>query len=232
VPDDRAPLARRLGVRRVYILNDDAPCSAGIAADFRRAAQRLGLRVAGSANWAAPRGLAERVRASGADGVFLVGYVLPFGARAITTLRRGLPAATKTDRTGRLPYPRRSQVRRARRRGPDRKPPRAAAGTTPRSRGRLRRQFQRGHRPATAAYVVNAAQATDVLLDAIERSDGTRASVVRELFATRVNNGILGSFAITPQGDTTARAVTIYRIKRGAFHVWQVITPPTNLTGG
>ena len=95
MPDDRAPLARRLGVRRVYILNDDAPCSAGIAADFRRAAQRLGLRVAGSANWVAPRGLAERVRASGADGVFLVGYVLPFGARAITTLRRGLPAATR-----------------------------------------------------------------------------------------------------------------------------------------
>jgi len=231
VPDDRAPLARRLGVRRVYILNDDAPCSAGIAADFRRAAQRLGLRVAGSANWAAPRGLAERVRASGADGVFLAGYVLPFGARDHDAAPR--PARRhQADRTGRLLYPRRSQVRRARRRGPDRKPPRAAAGTTPRSRGRLRRQFQRGHRPATAAYVVNAAQATDVLLDAIERSDGTRASVVRELFATRVNNGILGSFAITPQGDTTARAVTIYRIKRGAFHVWQVITPPTNLTGG
>jgi hypothetical protein len=75
-------------------------------------------------------------------------------------------------------------------------------------------------------YSMYAAQAADVLLDAIARSDGTRASVVRELFAARVHNGILGNFTVTPQGDTTARTMTIYRVAHPAFRPWQVITPP------
>jgi hypothetical protein len=36
-----------------------------------------------------------------------------------------------------------------------------------------------------------------VLLDAIARSDGTRASVVGEPFVTKVENGIVGRFTST-----------------------------------
>jgi ABC-type branched-subunit amino acid transport system substrate-binding protein len=86
-----------------------------------------------------------------------------------------------------------------------------------------------GERPYT--YSVYAAQATDVLLDAIGHSDGTRASIVRTLFAARMHDGILGSFAIDSQGDTTARAVTIYRITRGRPRLFQVIKPPAGLVG-
>jgi hypothetical protein len=56
------------------------------------------------------------------------------------------------------------------------------------------------------------AQATDVMLDAIAHSDGSRGSVTRNLFRTRVSKGILGSFWITPMGDTTLNAVAVYRI--------------------
>jgi hypothetical protein len=54
---------------------------------------------------------------------------------------------------------------------------------------------------------------------------------VRQLFAARVHNGILGSFAITPEGDTTARAITIYRITHGKPRVARVIEPPASLVG-
>lgn len=64
-------------------------------------------------------------------------------------------------------------------------------------------------------YALAAAQATDVLLDAVAASDGTRASATRSLFNTRVSNGILGSFFITPTGDTTLNAVTVHRIVDG-----------------
>src|ERR671922_142218 len=84
-----------------------------------------------------------------------------------------------------------------------------------------------GERPYT--YSVYAAQATDLLLDAIGRSDGGRASVVRELFAARVQDGILGSFAIDSRGDTTARTVSVYRYTRGRPRLWQVIEPPAGL---
>ena len=52
------------------------------------------------------------------------------------------------------------------------------------------------------------------MLDAIARSDGTRASVVRELFATR-RRGLLGDIAFDDNGDVRDAPVTILRIKRG-----------------
>jgi ABC-type branched-subunit amino acid transport system substrate-binding protein len=78
-------------------------------------------------------------------------------------------------------------------------------------------------------YSVAAAQAAEVLLNAIARSDGTRASVTRQLFKTKVSNGILGSFSIDRNGDTTAGAVTIYRIVGGSPRLIGVITPSRNL---
>jgi ABC-type branched-subunit amino acid transport system substrate-binding protein len=62
---------------------------------------------------------------------------------------------------------------------------------------------------------VYTAQATEVLLDAIARSDGTRASIVQELFRTRIRNGLLGTFGFDENGDITESPVTIMRVRRG-----------------
>jgi ABC-type branched-subunit amino acid transport system substrate-binding protein len=61
------------------------------------------------------------------------------------------------------------------------------------------------------AYAAYAGQATEVLLDAIARSDGSRASVVKQLFSLRVRRGILGDFRFTPTGDITQQPITILR---------------------
>jgi branched-chain amino acid transport system substrate-binding protein len=71
-----------------------------------------------------------------------------------------------------------------------------------------------------------AAQATEVLLDAIARSDGSRASVVEELFATKVENGILGSFTFDRYGDIDPAPVGVYRYKDGKVVVDGVIRTP------
>jgi len=83
-------------------------------------------------------------------------------------------------------------------------------------------------RPAEA-YSVATAQAAEVLLDAIASSDGTRASVNANVLETKVRNGILGSFSFDRNGDTTAGAVTIYRVAGGQPKVFAVITPPPSL---
>ena len=57
-----------------------------------------------------------------------------------------------------------------------------------------------------------AGQAAEVLLDAIARSDGTRESVVRELFATEIENGILGRFRCGENGDPALILVSIDRV--------------------
>ena len=101
-------------------------------------------------------------------------------------------------------------------------------------------------RPSPAGIVTQdalyTAQATEILLDAIARSDGTRAGVIEELFTTRVRNGILGSFGFDRNGDTTLNEVTILRAEEpgggstvksvdGAA-VDRVLVPPPKLVGG
>jgi len=78
-------------------------------------------------------------------------------------------------------------------------------------------------------FAISTAAATEVLLEAIARSNGTRSSVTKQLFQTRITNGILGNLAFDHNGDTTADAVTIYQIARGAPRIYAVITPPRSL---
>jgi ABC-type branched-subunit amino acid transport system substrate-binding protein len=81
-------------------------------------------------------------------------------------------------------------------------------------------------------FALNAAQAMDVLLNAIARSDGTRASVTKNLFTTRISNGILGSFFITRTGDTTLNTVSFSRIVRGKVTGLGTIVVPDDLVPG
>ena len=62
---------------------------------------------------------------------------------------------------------------------------------------------------------VYAAQAAELLLDAIAHSDGTRDSVVAALRRTRLKRGLLGSIAFNSEGDMTRPAVTVFRALRG-----------------
>lgn len=71
-----------------------------------------------------------------------------------------------------------------------------------------------------------AAQATEVLLDAIARSDGTRASVVEQLFRTKVEKGILGSFSFDRNGDVVPAPVGVYRYTGGKITGERVVRVP------
>jgi ABC-type branched-subunit amino acid transport system substrate-binding protein len=61
-------------------------------------------------------------------------------------------------------------------------------------------------------YVLETAQAAEVFLEAISRSDGSRASVLKELRDIQVSDGILGSFRFDANGDKTPGSITVYRI--------------------
>ena len=236
-PDDvqgaaDALLAQRLGVRRAYVVSDASLYGRGVAAAFRRAVARLRIQLAGSARWDRDRRLVERVRASRADAVFLGGYPATGGADVIVALRRRLsPSLTVLASDGFFEPRNLAHMGRAAEgvlisiAGP---PLERLGDAGTRFANRLSAAI--GERPYT--YSVYAAQATDLLLDAIGRSDGRRESVVRELLAARVHDGILGNFAIDPHGDTTARAITIYRITRGRPRPRHVIEPPAALVGG
>jgi branched-chain amino acid transport system substrate-binding protein len=64
-------------------------------------------------------------------------------------------------------------------------------------------------------FAVYGAQVAETLLDAIGRSDGTRASVMRELFRTNDAGGLIGPVAFDERGDIRQGAVTVVRMTGG-----------------
>jgi DNA-binding SARP family transcriptional activator/DNA-binding beta-propeller fold protein YncE/ABC-type branched-subunit amino acid transport system substrate-binding protein len=250
-PDDAqaaadALLVRRLGARRAFVL-DDHGYGAAFAAYFTRTAARLGLRIVDAAHWNPQkprfRELAARARTSGARVVFLCGLLDTGAGEMLAALRRALPPSVPViGCDGLLPVSLLFE-----RAGP------AARGTyvsidglVNERLGRAGRKFLRDFsytQPGAKVDVaaVYAAQAAELLLDAIARSDGTRASVSSELFKARVRDGLLGDIAIDAVGDPIPAPVTIVRLEHGggtnvvASHegarVVSVITPPPRLLG-
>jgi DNA-binding SARP family transcriptional activator/ABC-type branched-subunit amino acid transport system substrate-binding protein len=233
-----AMLAQRLGLRRVFVLrqrpvpHEREPYGTGIASAFRSAAQKLGVAIAGSDDWTLDRssyaGLARKIKRSRADGVFLGGSHSTNGALLIKALRAELGENVQILAPDGFADPQVADI------GPAGEgmtvstpgvPPKALTGPGARFVSRFGGTI--GQTPEH--YSVYAAQATQLLLNAIARSNGTRASVNHELFTSRIYNGILGDFAITPSGDTTASKVTIYRLTAGKLKRFTVITPPPSL---
>ncbi len=210
-----AHLAKREGARRAAVLYQkelDEPYARGLTVPFVAAARGLGLDVV-RFEWPLRKSyatLAASVAEAHPDAVFLAG--LPQG-----NAKRLLAGPPRRARAGvTLIAPDSFAGRPPQELGP------SGEGLWVTSPGFPRKSF----RPpasgscATCApastnplYAPEAAQATEVLLDAIARSDGTRASVVEELFATKVENGILGSFSFDRYGDIVPAPVGIYRIR-------------------
>ena len=212
-----AELAKQLGLRSVYLLYDPGDSGAATWTEpFRRAASKLGVPIAGSdafdANAESYRALADKIARAGADGVLIGGQVGLGGDKLLRALRARLgPRPTIMAPEGFTPIP--DVLERA---------GRAAYGlyvTTPVvppdalhltvAQDRFIRDLGETARAQNALHTV---QATEMVLDAIAHSDGTRASVLRELQATRVTGGDLGNFTFDRYGDINPAKVTILRV--------------------
>jgi ABC-type branched-subunit amino acid transport system substrate-binding protein len=71
----------------------------------------------------------------------------------------------------------------------------------------------------------------EVALDAVARSGGDRAGVLRELRGGRVHDGLIGDFAFDTLGDSTLRAVSLWRIAAGRLQYLRTVEVPVELTG-
>jgi branched-chain amino acid transport system substrate-binding protein len=216
-----ALLARDRGRTRVFVLDDGDPGYGALQATaFETAAQRVGLEVAGRETWD-PRAeeygaLARRVADSGADTVYVGGLIDTNAAGMLRDLRRLLSDDVDlVGPSGLAPVPLLMQKSDGAARGMYL----SFAGVLPETLSPAGARWairfgatQRGMTVEPSA--VYAAQATEVLLDAIARSDGTRRSVVDELFRTRVEGGLLGSFEFDANGDVSESPMTIVQVRR------------------
>jgi YVTN family beta-propeller protein len=214
-----AVLAKRLGLRSVYVLDDGPGYWKGLISEpFRNAAEKLGVRIAGAASFDPATksydALAVSVARSGAQGVVIGGDPYNGGDRLLRALRARLGVRV-TIMGGYLFAYRPSRV--LKRTGEAARGMYATTLDLPLTALPLTaagRAFARdvGAFSAPALGVLEAGQAAELVMAAIARSDGTRASVLHELRASEVKDGILGSFRFDSNGDITTASIPILRI--------------------
>ncbi len=244
-----ALLARDRGRRRVFVLDDGEPgYGVLMATGFATAARRLGLRVTGRATWdphaSSYAALADRVAAARPQAVFVGGLLDSNAAQVIRALRKRLGSGVDLlAPDGLTPLP--LLVRTAGDAARDVFVSLAGVITErlPRGGAAFVQRFARTQGGAEVEpSAVYAAQAAEVVVDAIARSDGTRASVLDALFRTRVRDGLLGDFDFDARGDITESPVTILRVAHAGRStrimsveggvVERVSRPPARLVAG
>jgi branched-chain amino acid transport system substrate-binding protein len=224
-----AQFAKDQGVQNVYVLNDKEAYGLGVANNFRNAAEHLGIKIAGFGAWdpkqASYEALMRQIKGTGADAVFLGGLVDENGAQLI---KDKVAVLGPNDGDVKLLAPdgftQQSTIDEA---GVDN-----AKGMFMSIAGipveeltgdgeEFIKAFQGelGDQPVDP-YAAYGAQAAVVLLDAIERANTTeRPKIVEELFNTKIENGILGTFEINENGDPAQAqggvvGFTIYRAEK------------------
>jgi ABC-type branched-subunit amino acid transport system substrate-binding protein/DNA-binding beta-propeller fold protein YncE len=242
-----ALLAKELGLRRVYLLYSSFGNGKVLwTGPFRRTAEPLGIGIAGeeeASDDSVYAAVARRVARARVDGVLLGAGADLGGDKLLKRLRARLgPEVTIIGGSGYAYIP--ELLERA---------GRAARGmyvaTTevtangPGMTAAAKRFAAEFGTASHGSYALQTAQATEVVLQAIARSDGTRASVLRQLHATRVRDGLVGDFGFDRYGDVTPARVTILRVTgstpagvelppylHGAV-VDRVLSVPANLAG-
>jgi branched-chain amino acid transport system substrate-binding protein len=228
-----ALLAKSLGVKKVFILNDKEAYGLGVATNFRNAATKLGIKTVGFTAWdgkaTSYEALAVKIKASGAQGVFLGGLICENGGKVIKDIRAGVDPSVKIM----LPdgfTPASATIKEA---------GAAAQGATISVAGLPNtalkgagKTFVSGFTKAVGSpdpYSVYAAQAAEVLVAAIAQSNGSRSDVTKQLFKINLKNSILGNLSFNANGDVTSNPVTIYKVKGNSAPTLKVIVPPKSL---
>jgi branched-chain amino acid transport system substrate-binding protein len=234
--DDRqgpanAVLAKRFGVRRLYLLEDGSAYGRGITAALETAAAGLGIKIVGRTEWprdtAKYHALAGRVALARPDGVFLAGTIDEGGAPLLQSLRHTLgtrPHILLSD--GFTPFPAVIDVGRAAE-GATITIPAPALSRLPKAGRDFVNAFAKAIGQQPQPYSVAAAEATQAMLTALATSNPTRSSLRQQLLRTPSFNGILGNFRFDQNGDTTNPVVSVYTIKNGQALLLTTITPPT-----
>lgn len=210
-------------IKSVYVLQDNTTFGKGVANAFRARAKKLNINVLGFEAWSEKAtdytAIAQKIKRSGAQSVYLGGLVCDNGVKLLKDLRSVLGP--------KLPLA-----------GPDGWTPESAtlkagsaaqgfyisyAGQPLSTLGKTGKKFiadlrayakLKGQMPP---YPVYQGQSAQVMFEAIKRSNGTRSSVSDQLFKTNVKNGIMGTFHFDKFGDIAPnKYISIEQLKGNA----------------
>jgi branched-chain amino acid transport system substrate-binding protein len=205
-----AEFMQKQGIESVYILNDKEPYGLGVATTTRKAAESLGIQIAGFEAWDAKQSsyeaLMKKIEGTGADAVFLGGLISGNGAQLIKDKVAvlgpndgdvklfgpdGFTTQATIDEAGAAARGMFLSVAGV--------PIDAFTGAGKEFVDALAAGPLAGE--AIEPYAVYGGQSAQVVLDAIADSDGSRAEVIENMFAAEVTDGLLGTFTFNENGD-------------------------------
>jgi branched-chain amino acid transport system substrate-binding protein len=209
-----AEFMQEQGVTKLYLLNDEQAYGLGVASNTRDAAEFLGIEIVGFEAWDAKasnyEAIMNQVKQSGADALFLGGLTDENGAQLI---KDKVKVLGPNDGDVQLYMPdgfyQQSTIDEA---GAEntRNAYFSVAGLpvdefSSEAAQEFITTFEQtlGGEPVDP-YSIYGAQAAQVLLEAIAASDGTRESVIEQMFATDCQGCFLGDFTFSPEGDPVA----------------------------
>jgi len=230
-----AQYAKELGLKKIFILNDGETYGLGIATLFAEYAEKLGIQILGNQKWdkkaSSYESLASRISSSGADAVFLGGIVCNNGGKLIKDIKAGAPNVQLLGPDGWTPIS--ATIEGA---GASANEMYITQPGVPVDQLKVGKEFVDGFTEAEGKapnpYTAYAAQAAQVLLAAIEKGGTDRAAVSSALFETDVTDGIIGSFQIDENGDTTLGLVSVYQVKNGEETYVKSVTPELDFVEG
>ena len=217
-----------LGIKKVYVLNDNETYGQGVAKVFAGAAQKNGIQVLGNEAWD-PKAtnyvaLFQKIQAAGADAVFLGGIYDAGGAQLMKDLRSVLGGNDKIKvlaPDGFTGFPDLNKSAEGQGvylsfAGLATDQLKAAGGAAAKLIDSYEAKF--GGPPASN-YAVYGVAAVQVIIEAIKKSDGTRKGVTDAVFSQGITvpaaESVLGKdIQIDPKtGDVSAKDITIEQIK-------------------
>ena len=222
----QAEFMQSQGVKNVYVLNDKEAYGLGVATNLRDAAESLGIGIAGFNSWdpraSSYEALMNKIKGTNADAVFLGGLIDENGAQVIKDkvavlgpndgavklfAPDGFTTQATIDEAGGAAAGMFMSVAGV--------PIDQFDGTRPGVRGRSCSQA-RSSGKAIDPYAIYGAQSAQVMLDAIAASDGTREDIIAKLFESDIQEGLLGTFSFSADGDPVGEggattAIVIYK---------------------
>ena len=231
-----AQYAKELGLKKIFILNDGETYGLGIAQLFEDYAGDLDIQIVANQKWdkkaSSYESLASKISSSGADAVFLGGIVCNNGGKLIKDIKAGAPNVQLLGPDGWTPISATIEGAGAAANNMYITQPGVPVDQLKGAGKEFVDGFTEAEGKAPNPYTAYAAQAAQVLLAAIEKGGTDRAAVSSALFETDVTDGIIGSFQIDENGDTTLGLVSVYQVKNGEETYVKSVTPELDFVEG
>jgi branched-chain amino acid transport system substrate-binding protein len=218
----QARLMRSLGLKKVYVLDDQNAFQMPLATLVAQDALREGVQVAAhdsiqvesEANY---KGEIEKIASSGADGVFLAAGAGPGAAQLWQQLHEAEPrlvllgssSLASEQFTGALGDAAASTYLTT---------PLLGEGLYPPSARRVLDDYERSFRGEAGPWVLYGYEAMAGVLEAIRSagSDGNnRSEVIRAYFAMRDRSSVIGRYSVLANGETTLSTYGVDRVVGG-----------------